>query len=94
MLKKIVVAAGLLAALSSNAAFGAGASTVQVNGGNMNVNATVNASCQVAITTAVNFGAISIIPGAQATPGTFTVTCDSGTDYAVGIGSGFNSAFR
>ncbi|MEQ1696102.1 MAG: spore coat protein U domain-containing protein [Hyphomicrobiaceae bacterium] len=90
MLKKIVIAAVAVAALGSNGAFAAGASTVAVNGGSLSVNATIVPSCQVAIGSAVAFGSITIVPGATATPGTFTVTCDLGTDYAVGLGNGNN----
>ena len=92
MLKKIVIAAVAVAALGSNGAFAAGTSTVSVNGGNLGVNANVQASCSVAVGAAVTFNTISIIPGAIATPGGFSVTCDAGTDYAVGLSNGNNFA--
>ncbi len=92
MLKKIVIAAFAVAALGSNGAFAAGPSTVSVTGSSLSVNAQVQASCSVAVGTAVAFGSISIVPSAVATPGSFSVTCDSGTDYAVGLGNGNNFA--
>ena len=92
MLKKIVIAAVAVAALGSNGAFAAGASTVSVNGGSLGVNALVQASCSVTIGAAVSFGTISIVPSATATPGSFSVTCDNLTDYAVGLGNGNNFA--
>jgi spore coat protein U-like protein len=92
MLKKIVIAAVAVAALGSTGAFAQTASTVSVNGGTLSVNAQVQASCSVAVGSAVAFGTISIVPSATATPGNFSVTCDSGTDYAVGLGQGNNFA--
>ncbi len=87
MLKKIVIAAVAVAALGSNGAFAAGASTVSVTGTSLGVNATVVPSCSVGSTTAVAFGNITVIPGATGA-GSFTVTCDLNTDYAVGLGNG------
>jgi spore coat protein U-like protein len=92
MLKKIVIAAVAVAALGSTGAFAQTASTVSVNGGSLSVNANVQASCSVATGATVAFGTISVIPGATATPGGFSVTCDAGTDYAVGLGNGNNFA--
>lgn len=92
MFKKFVIAAGVLAALGSNGALAGGSSSVTVLGSGLNVTATVQASCTVAPTVAVLFGTISIVPGATATPGAFVVTCDNGTDYAVGLGLGNHHA--
>ena len=93
MFKKFVIAAGLFAALGSNGAMAGGSSTIPVGGGTLSVSATVQASCSLTPTVSVAFGTLSIVPGTVAgTPGAIAVTCDLGTDYAVGLGIGGNHA--
>lgn len=93
MLKKFVIAAAFVAALGSSGAMAGGSSTIPVSGGTLSVSATVQTSCSLTPTASVAFGTLSIVPGTAAgTPGAITVTCDLGTDYAVGLGIGNNHA--
>ena len=97
MLKKIVIAAAALAVLGSDASF---AASVLSTGSTMGVSANITTSCIVSATTAMNFGTVSTVLGATSTSGAgsnnggFNVTCDTGTPYSVGLGSGSNGARR
>lgn len=98
MLKKIVIAAAAFAAIGSDVSLAA--STVLVTAtGSLNVTATVVASCSVTLKTNIVFGNVTVVPGTLAktngNDGAFDVTCDNGTDYAVGVGNGgFHSTTR
>ena len=91
MFKKISLAAVALATLGSNGAFAAGPSTVAISNASMGVTLTVASSCSASSVTTAAFGSISVVSGATAT-GSFKITCDPGTDYAVGLGAGNNFA--
>ena len=95
MLKKIVIAAALLAAMGSSVGHAAGTSSVLVpaTGGTLNVTAQVSTSCVVSLISPVAFGLVGTVAGATSAGGSngqFSVACDAGTDYAVGIGAGSN----
>lgn len=89
MLKKFAIAAVLVAAVGSNAAV-AGTSTVQVIGGTIGVTANVVSSCTTAANTAVGFGTLTgpVASVVETTPGVINITCDTGTEYAIGLGQG------
>ncbi len=87
MFKKIVISAIAVAALGTQAGH-AGTATVSVSGGQLAVNATVNSSCTANQTTPVGFPAITSTASAITATGTILVTCDPGTDFALGLGTG------
>jgi len=89
MFKTSVMAAIAIVALGANSAL-AGNATVAIAGGNLQVSATINSSCSAAQGTPVAFGAIQSLASAVNTTGTISVTCDTGTPYAVGLGLGQN----
>lgn len=66
--------------LSSSLTYGATAQS------NLTVNATVNASCTIDASTALNFGSYTLAQIQQST--TISVTCTNGTAYNVGLDAG------
>lgn len=91
MLKKIVIAAVALAAFGSTQGQ-AGTATVTQNGGQLDVNANVVASCNARQGTQVAFGDLKTLNSPLSATGTVTVNCDSGVEYALGLDTGSNAS--
>ena len=91
MFKKSVIAAIAVAALGTNAGHAATA-TVSVNGGGLQVSATIVSSCTAAQQTAVAFNSITSTVADTLATGTVLVTCDVGTPFALGLGLGNNAS--
>ena len=96
MFHKSVIAALAVAALGTTAGYAGTASTVVNSNGQLSVQATIAASCTYNIATNMDFKtiqtlAIAVTPTLNGgTEGAIKVACDSGQEYALGLGQGQN----